>query len=275
MIGREQETRLMAVVEAVAAAEIMPRFRQLSPNDIFSKTSADDLVTIADRETERRLSLELRSIFPDAAIIGEESIAADPDLRDRIAEPGLCIILDPVDGTWNFANGLPLFGVIVAITRDGETIWGGIFDPVIGDWMIARRAEGSWFVAGDGTRTRLHLFDGKEETQARGNLPVYLFAEDRRPAIAALMPSFQRAATLRCSAHDYRMQAQGSFDFSICPVLNPWDHAAGCLLVTEAGGVARLMSGEDYAPTQRVGCLLTARSEAMWRSLEKTFRDVV
>jgi fructose-1,6-bisphosphatase/inositol monophosphatase family enzyme len=272
MITRQQEAALLAITETVADEEILPRFRALDPAEITTKTHGDDLVTIADKRSELRLTQAIRDILPGAEVIGEEAISDDPSLRDRIDTAATCAIIDPVDGTWNFANGLGLFGVILAVSAHGQTVWGGIYDPMARDWMVASKGGGAWYQAPDGRRTRLDISNGPDTVGAcRGNLPVYLFDRPVQHRLAAMIPDFQRSSCLRCSAHDYRMLARGSFDFSICPILNPWDHAAGCLIVQEAGGVARLLDGRDYAPTQRIGCLLTARSETLWQALADKF----
>ena len=83
----------------------MPRFRNLSEADIRQKTSATDLVTEADEAAERWIARECRSLAPDALFLGEESVAADPALLDRLDDAELAIVVDPVDGTANFAAG--------------------------------------------------------------------------------------------------------------------------------------------------------------------------
>ena len=95
--------RLAHILREAAIAEIMPRFRNLSEADIRQKTSATDLVTEADEAAERWIARECRSLAPDALFLGEESVAADPALLDRLDDAELAIVVDPVDGTANFA----------------------------------------------------------------------------------------------------------------------------------------------------------------------------
>ncbi|MGI9388620.1 MAG: inositol monophosphatase family protein, partial [Boseongicola sp.] len=102
MLSPSAEAALIDAVREVASQEILPRFRSLDPKDIATKSRKDDLVTIADREAERRLTEAARSILPEAVVVGEEAVADDPDLQNGIADADSCLIIDPIDGTWNF-----------------------------------------------------------------------------------------------------------------------------------------------------------------------------
>ena len=115
----------------------MPRFRALSEADINTKSAPDDLVTAADLAAEALITAQLGRAFPAALILGEEAVAANPSLRDQLADAEMAIIIDPVDGTWNYARGLALFGVILAVTRYGVPIYGLLYDPVIDDWIVS------------------------------------------------------------------------------------------------------------------------------------------
>ena len=269
MIGVARAAWLMAEVEAAARAHILPLFRHLGDSDVRTKSRPDDLVTQADLACEAALTKALAVAWPEALVVGEEAVAADPVLLSRIGASEVAVILDPVDGTWNFANGLPVFGVIVAVTRFGQPVWGGIYDPVCDDWVVTGAGEGTQFVA----RERSHpLRCGSASGPLTGYLPFYLFAKEMQPRIAALLPEFGRVATLRCSAHEYRMLAQGRVDFVLCAKLMPWDHAAGVLAVREAGGVARLIDGREYSATLSEGVMLVARDEKTWEQVAGTFR---
>lgn len=265
------ESALIETVREVAAQEILPRFRSLDPVDIATKSRQDDLVTIADREAERRLSEAAHRILPGVVVVGEEAVADDPDLQNDIADADTCLIIDPVDGTWNFAHGLATFGVILALSSKGQTVWGLIYDPIGDDWVVARAGEGTAYVKSDGSAKKLRFNDAPSPTidTAMGYVHSYLFDGDERHQLFSILPHFHKTDALRCSAHEYRLLAQGAVDFCLSPVLNPWDHAAGCLIVEEAGGVARLLDGTPYAPTVRSGRLLVAQSEQTWAEIAK------
>lgn len=146
-----QELLIVAdCLREAARAEIMPRFRSLNADQIRQKSSALDLVTDADEAAERFITARLKTLFPHCAVIGEESTEKDRSLLTKINDPDLLFILDPVDGTANFAAGLPLFGVMAAVLTKGEIIGGLIYDPLGEDWALALRGEGAWFQALDG-----------------------------------------------------------------------------------------------------------------------------
>jgi fructose-1,6-bisphosphatase/inositol monophosphatase family enzyme len=159
-LSAAQASGIAALLREVAQAEILPRFRRLASGDIRTKSSPLDLVTEADEAAERRLTAALSARFPQAMILGEEAAAADPALLTRMLDAELCFVLDPVDGTANFAAGVPLFGVMVAAVHHGETIAGWIHDPMGDDTVIALRGEGAWVetpAGRDGRRGLLEL----------------------------------------------------------------------------------------------------------------------
>lgn len=262
---------LIQGMRAAAQAHVLPRFRNLAPGEVRSKNGPMDLVTLADIEAEEKLRLAVAEIWPEAAFVGEEGVAADPSLRDLVATAALSVIVDPVDGTWNFAKGLALFGMIVAVAQAGRTIWGGLYDPVFDD-LIAASADGpAEMILADGTRRRLSTSTEAEPRRMGGYIPLYLLPRDQRERMAQLYPGFRRAQSLRCSCHEYRMVAQGHAEFALAASLHPWDHAAGALIVERAGGVARLLDGRPYRTGEREGVLLVAGSEPAWERLADLF----
>ncbi len=90
-----------------------------------------------------------------ALFIGEESVAADPALLERLSGADLAVIVDPIDGTFNYASGLPLFGVMASVVAGGETVAGIIYDPMGNDWVIAEKGSGAWFCRADGTQEQM------------------------------------------------------------------------------------------------------------------------
>ena len=150
MIDTAELAEVVALVRATARAEIMPRFRKLGVSDVSAKSGPLDLVTVADEAAERMLARGLQRLFPGCDVVGEEGASRDPALLATIATAGRCFVLDPIDGTANFAAGLPLFGVIVAVVERGETVAAVIHDPVGDDTAKARRGRGGL----DGKRRR-------------------------------------------------------------------------------------------------------------------------
>ena len=270
-LSPSQQVTLINLVRRAAKAEIMPRFRNLSHADVSAKTSRYDLVTEADTATEAMLGRGLQQMFPHALIVGEEAASADDTLRDKIAEAELAFIIDPLDGTWNFAHGLPLFGVIVAVTRFGKPVLGLLYDPVMDDWIIADEANPTRLARNLGADRPLHMAKGGELSEMSGFVNMYMMPKDRQADIAATLPDFARVQVLRCSCHEYRTLAQGGMEFLLSGMLTPWDHAAGVLICSQAGGHVAMLDGSKYNAAVREGYLLTAPDEDSWMRLRDRF----
>ena len=271
-ITSAQRDLLLAAVREAARQRIMPRFRALQPSDISTKSGPADLVTLADTEAEAQISAAVRAAWPEAVALGEESVAADPSLRAAMGSADLCVVIDPVDGTWNFAKGLAVFGVLVAVLRHGVPVWGLLYDPVMDDWIEAAPEAPATFVTASGTSRPLSTSSEARDERLTGYLPLGLFGRDDRTRIVAEFPDFMRITGLRCALHEYRMVAQGHAEFCLSgPVPHPWDHAAGVLAVEAAGGVARFLDGSRYDANRLKGVLLSAGSQAAWDSLARRF----
>lgn len=276
MITDQIETALIELMRETARTEILPCYRALEPGDIASKTSASDLVTIADRNSEQRISAGLAGILPGAGIVGEEAVSDDPDVLKRIGDGGMTVIIDPIDGTWNFAKGLPLFGIILAVVSGSETIFGALYDPVMDDVTVAHRGRGAFHINRGGSRRPLHLApaDQSDLSDLCGVVPVFLLSEPRRTVMISKLAAFERVMSYRCSCHEYRILAEGSLDFSMSGQLKAWDHAAGELIYREAGGFAAMMETEEgYLPVMTTGQLLLARNRDMWLRIRDWLSD--
>jgi fructose-1,6-bisphosphatase/inositol monophosphatase family enzyme len=128
---------VLDLMRDAAERAVLPRFRSLQAHEVSAK-SFDDVVTIADQESERILAEGLARLLPEATIVGEEAASLNPALLEGLGD-GLCWIIDPLDGTNNFANGQRPFGILVALAEAGETIAGWIYDPVTGRCCRAGR----------------------------------------------------------------------------------------------------------------------------------------
>ena len=265
-----QQQHIVNIVRRAAKAEILPRFRNLNAADIATKSGPNDLVTEADIAAEAMITRALKIAFPDALIVGEEAVAADPSLQDALADAPLAFIIDPVDGTWNFAKGIGLFGVILAVTRYGRPAFGLIYDPLADDWAIADEDGPARLENGNGTSRPLQAAMGKPIENLVGFIPHQLFKGEKQQKLVACIPSFAQTNTLLCSAHEYRQIAQGHVDFVISSARpNPWDHAAGVLICQQAGGYAEMLAGGAYTADQNEGYLLTAPDKTTWNKLKK------
>ena len=257
------------ILRNAAQAEILPRFRNLSAGAIRTKTSQLDLVTDADEAAERTIEVELLRAFPKAVVIGEEGVSRDPSLLDGLGDADLAFILDPVDGTLNFASGLPLFGVMAAAVMKGEVVCGVILDPISDDWAIAVRGEGAWLQRPDGSTRALRVASPVPLSQMAGNVSWRYLPEALRPVVTGNLPRIAMAADLRCAAHTYRQIAGGHLHFAFSSSVMPWDHAAGWLIHREAGGHTAHFDGSLYRPVNRGGGLISAPDKDSWQALRE------
>jgi len=270
-LSTAQQASIINVVRRAAKSEILPRFRRLNSADIRTKSGADDLVTDADTAAEAMIARALQIAFPSALVIGEEAVAADPSILDGIGEAQLAFHIDPVDGTWNFAHGLALFGVIVAATRYGKPVFGLIYDPLADDWAIATEDGSAQMQRPLGPARDLKVAMGKALEDLTGYVPLHQFDTSKRAQLAATLPGFARTHSLRCAAHEYRMIAQGHTDFVISEGLNSWDHAAGVRICQQAGAHVEMLEGGEYSAARSTGHLLVAPDRTTWNKLQKVF----
>jgi fructose-1,6-bisphosphatase/inositol monophosphatase family enzyme len=260
---------LAGLLAETAAAEIMPRFRKLGSSDIRQKTSAADLVTEADLAAERVTTAAILARYPDALVVGEEACETDKTLVARLTGARLAFVLDPVDGTFNFACGVPLFGVMLAVVVDGATVAGIIHDPVGKDFLIGAQGRGSRIQAADGSTLPVHVADPVPMSQMTGAVSWQFRKEPERSLLARNQAKCLSHIGYRCAAHEYRIIASGHIHFALFTKLMPWDHLAGVLIHQEAGGYAARLDGSPYLPGHVDGGLLIAPDEACWAELRR------
>lgn len=262
---------LREAVRAAARVCILPRFRALSAGDVAEKSGPNDLVTVADTEAEAFIAAALARDWPGVPVLGEEGVALDARLRTAMGEADLAVILDPVDGTWNFARGLAIFAVLLAVVKRGRPVWGLLYDPICDDWIEAARGEPTTMTTRHGT-VPLRTAPAKPPAALSGYLPLGLYPAEAKRAGALAGLAYARVTSLRCTAHEYRTLAQGHVDFLLSsPEPHPWDHAAGALAVEGAGGVVRFLDGGAYDTARVKGTLLAASCEAVWQQVARDF----
>jgi len=260
-------TRLATILRDAARQEIVPRFRHLDAGKVRIKSEAIDLVTEADEEAERVIKAEVEKVWPDALFVGEESVAADPDLLGRLADAEFAIVVDPVDGTANFAAGLPLFATMASVVKNGETIAGIIYDPMGDDWILAEKGGGAWQRRPDGEQWQLKVATAPALDQLVGHVSITFLPSDVKPTILQNLAKVRVAANYRVAGHDYRTFASGHSHFVCFNKLMPWDHLAGSLISEEAGGYVRRFDGSNYLPKHLSGGLIIATDPDTWRLL--------
>lgn len=224
---------------------IMPRFRRLQDGDVREKALAD-LVTIADEEAEAFLAPRLEALLPGSRTVGEEAVGRNPALLDVLREPGFCWLIDPIDGTASFAAGCRLFACMVALVRDGDAVAGWILDPPTGRLFMAERGAGAYLRESDGGLQRLRTASPPSLAHVAGVANFRMQDRDLAARIAYRLDRTAGVLNMRCSGQEYPAMALGQIHYGIYGRGIPWDHAAGALLLTEAGGVVRRLNGMLY-----------------------------
>jgi fructose-1,6-bisphosphatase/inositol monophosphatase family enzyme len=255
------------LIAEVAEAEVVPRFRRLAAADVREKARGE-VVTVADHAVEARLEAALRSLTPGTVVLGEEAAAADPGLFNLLVGGEPVWIIDPIDGTSNFANGVPVFAVMVAFVRSGEVLQGWIYDPVARRMASAALHEGAWLDGG-----RLHVTaPSPDPAQMKGALLAGFFGRrDLAKKVLDRRDRVQAVKGLRCAGHEYLRLARGETQFALFSRLMPWDHAPGVLIHAEAGGYGAYLEGGPFNPARiDASGILLAPDKASWEKLHAT-----
>ena len=271
-ITSETLDAIAGLMRHAAKQEILPRFRALDDSDVAEKTEASDLVTIADTGAERVIKAGIAEILPEALFIGEEGVAADPALLTNLKDADVAVVVDPIDGTFNFAHGISAFGVMAAVVVNGETVAGLIYDPMGDDFMIAEKGGGAWLKRADGSSRKMSVAAPVPLEQMLGTASIAFMPKDSRAGLLANTAKVRYAASYRCAAVEYRAFAGGGLHFFTYFKLMPWDHLAGVLIGQEAGGHIARYDGSPYLPKHLDGGLLGAPDRDSWMELkEKVF----
>jgi fructose-1,6-bisphosphatase/inositol monophosphatase family enzyme len=268
-LGHRAATEVAQLLRAAAQAEILPRWRRLAAGAVRTKSGPLDLVTDADEAAERVIAAGLEARFPGCVVVGEEATAANPAVLHRLPEADLAFVVDPVDGTANFAAGLPLYGCMAAAVVRGEVAAAWIHDPLGDDTAIALRGEGAWIESADALRRDLRVAASAPVGQMVAAVSWGFMPEPLRSQMASRLPRLGATLGLRCAAHEYRLAADGHIHALVYNRLLPWDHAPGWLLHREAGGYAARLDGSAYSPLVTTGGLICAPDRQAWLALHE------
>ncbi|MEV7678453.1 inositol monophosphatase family protein [Streptomyces sp. NPDC088341] len=253
-------------VRAAAAAEIMPRFRQLAAHEIVEKSGPHDLVTIADRRAEEHLTAALTALLPGSVVVGEEAVHADPAVYDALRGEAPVWIVDPVDGTRQFVRGEPGFCTLVALAQGGEVLASWTYAAALDEMAIAVRGRGAWL---DGVPLRSGAPAAGAVLAVAMSHPDYTTDAEKR-ALLGLRTEDVEARACGSAGLEYLAVARGELDAVAFNWELAWDHAAGLLLVTEAGGAQRTLTGEPFRITGGNALPFTAaRDEATARRIRE------
>ncbi|MCX7623557.1 MAG: inositol monophosphatase family protein [Thermomicrobium sp.] len=228
--------RQVAIAAALAAGRLLRQ--QIGQVREIQYKGAVNLVTEVDLASERLIVETIRAAFPDHAFFTEEGTA-----RDALDAPALWVI-DPLDGTTNYAHGYPMFCVSIAFVRYGRPEVGVVYQPVLDELFVAERGVGAFL---NGERIRVSRHRELRSALLATGFPYDL--ERRREALAAFARFTLTSRAIRrdgSAALDLAYVAAGRFDGFWERELSPWDTAAGVLLVEEAGGTVTDYAGRPF-----------------------------
>ncbi len=225
-----------------AAAEVTPRFRQLAEGDVVEKSGPHDMVTVADRRAEEQLTADLAALLPGSVVVGEEAVHANPSTYEAIRGTAPVWIVDPVDGTRQFVNGNPGFCMLVALAVDGVVQASWTYAPVLDEMAVAVRGQGAWL---NGERLVAGAPAPGADVEVATSHPDFT-TEDQKRALTGLVVEGVRPRPCGSAGLEYLAIARGELDAVAFSWELAWDHAAGLLLVAEAGGADLTLTGEPF-----------------------------
>ncbi|MEV0636554.1 inositol monophosphatase family protein [Streptomyces sp. NPDC050619] len=229
-------------VRKAAAAEIMPRFRRLAAHEVDQKAGPHDLVTDADRKAEQYLTKTLGALLPGSVVVGEEAVHANPASYEAIQGDTPVWIVDPVDGTRQFVHGDPGFCTLVALAQGGVLLASWTYAPARDQLATAVRGQGAFL---DGERLRSGAPDPGRDLRIATSHPDYTTDEEKR-ALLGLWTEGVAPRACGSAGLEYLALARGESDATAFSWEAAWDHAAGILLVEEAGGAHLTLTGEPF-----------------------------
>ena len=261
--------RITHLIREAVEAEILPRYQKLSEADISEKNPGD-LVTIADVKTEHLLERLLTETLPGSLVIGEEAVSRNEKSLAALDDNQMVWVVDPVDGTSNFAKGSPCFATMVALCRNGEVLAGWIHDPLNNETGIAEQGSGAFL---NGIAIKVDVPTSPDQLIGPMWRKLELASHENVKNGLGVMPKMIKH--YGCVGHEYLDMAKGVFHFAQYGLLQPWDHAAGVLIHKEAGGFSALVREKTpyRAVETKQNRLLLAPNEENWDALNRLFNS--
>ena len=187
-------------------------------------------VTIADQQAEQLLREKIAASFPDDGIVGEE-------YGEQQGTSDYCWVLDPIDGTKSFISGVPLYGTLVGVVHQQESVIGVIFMPALNEMVYAATDQGAWHVLADGPPKPAHVSTTDSLPEATlVTTQLDSFAERRAMDAFHALEKQARIARTWGDCYGYLLVATGRAEVMVDPVMNLWDAAAVQPVMLEAGG---------------------------------------
>jgi fructose-1,6-bisphosphatase/inositol monophosphatase family enzyme len=259
--------RVSQIIKTTAKLDILPKFRKLKDFEITTKKSGE-IVTTVDILAEKRLTSELSRLVPGSVVVGEESVSDNPLLLKKLKDDRPVWIIDPLDGTRNFAKGKECYAIIVAFCHAGSTLAGWIYDPAEDIMLSACK--------GQGARVNDRVFKVPSTPEIKymsGSASQYNSNRLNNCHENANIP--KHMLRYGCVGKEYIDLILGNLHFAEYGNLKPWDHAAGVLIHAESGGFSRFIpDGTEYKPISIIkNEFLLCANESDWNSLSYLFEQ--
>jgi myo-inositol-1(or 4)-monophosphatase len=239
-----EQFRKVAIDAALQAGDILSRHSG-KVKKIGYKNEVN-LVTEVDCLSEEAIIKIIKNRFPDHGILTEES-------EGKKSESAYKWVIDPLDGTTNYAHDLPIYCVSIALEKEGEIILGVVYNPNLDELFVGEKGKGAYIYKGKGSSKSRRKVSVSQTQPLERSLLATGFPYDIRTSEIDNLNHFanfyKRAQAIRragSAALDLCYLAMGRFDGFWELKLSPWDMAAGSLLVTEAGGKVTDFSGEPF-----------------------------
>ena len=251
------DKKIYALLADISKRVILPRYRNLSKHEINQK-AVDDLVTVADREAEINIADGLSAIDNALTIIGEEAAYSDPSLLKKLS--GDCWIIDPLDGTHNFAHGNAPFWHHYSNDKRWRMSIRLDLRLFVGTFLLRPQRWRSLF-----KRKSCQSKNHRGNKAGCRNFADFLTDEQRNQVDRKIAPHYRLVEIPRCAAGQYPRLALGENDVSSFKRTLAWDHAAGVLWLNEAGGKACRLDGTAYRVDENnISGLVGASSPVIW-----------
>lgn len=232
------------LVKSLSDREVWPRFKALAQTDIREK-GPGNLVTVADESMESALHDVLTAALPGSFFVGEEAVSRDEKTLNVLAEKDVPVwVIDPIDGTYNFAHGRSHFGVYVALVINKKPVMSWVFDVPANRMAIAQDGKGAFMLSfADGSQTPIHraqkAIAPADMHGHSGGAQSWHFKETATKVA--------KLENIRSSLHDFIKFSTNEIDFILHKVVTPWDHSAGILLANEAGGFCAINNKKPFS----------------------------
>lgn len=260
-----------ALLREAADVHILPFWKALEPGQMEEK-SPGELVTLADRSCEAFLAERLPGLLPGSLVVGEEMATADPGCLQALTTDRPVWVIDPLDGTRNFASHSGPFAVMACLVSNNTTVAAWVLDPMAKRLMAAETGGGAWI---DDRRVTA-VQRNADLSALRGALMTRFLPPGMREHVVSKRELFAESQGSHCAGHDYYRLVSGELDFLFYYRTLVWDHAPGTLIAEEAGCQVSRYDGSCYRPaSQEAGLICTTNRELSDRLRDELLTGVL